>query len=159
MIWGLADKPLAGARNRGGGGGGVSRRGSSPAARGSGGKDRGDRELLGGGLLEVGGGRERGRRRSSKAGGGGELRRRRSGVGGRARIGRGGSLDHEEALLGVDLGRGGAEQGAPRQPIEDRWCSRAQGGEWGLGVGCNGEGRSGNTRWRSEWGGGKGKRE
>ena len=27
------------------------------------------------------------------------------------RTGRGGSLDHEEAILGVDLGRGGAEQG------------------------------------------------
>ena len=65
MIWGLADKPLAGARNRGGDGGGVSWRWSSPAARGSGGKARGRQELLGGGLVEVGGGRERGRRRSS----------------------------------------------------------------------------------------------
>ena len=27
------------------------------------------------------------------------------------RTGRGGSVDHEEAILGVDLGRGGAEQG------------------------------------------------
>ena len=146
--------PLAGSKNRGGGGSGVSRRGSSPAARESGEKDIGDRELLGGGLLEVGGGRERGRRRSSKAGGGGELRRRRSGVGGRAWTGRGGSLDHEEALLGVDLGRGGAEQGAPRRPMEDRRrqlrgrrCSRVQGGEWGLGLGRNGEGRNGNAGW------------
>ena len=65
MIWGLADKPLAGARNRGGGGGGVSRRRSSPAARGIGGKARGRRELLGGGLVEVGGGWEWGRWRSS----------------------------------------------------------------------------------------------
>ena len=40
-------------------------------------------------------------------------RRRRSGAGGRVRTGRGDALDHEEAILGVDLGRGGAEQGVP----------------------------------------------
>jgi hypothetical protein len=47
--------------------------------------------------------------------GGGERRRRRSGTGGRVRTGRGDALDHEEAILGVDLGRGGAEQGGPRR--------------------------------------------
>ena len=46
--------------------------------------------------------------------GGGELRRRRSGVGGRARTGRGGSLDHDEAILGGRFGSRRAEEGVRR---------------------------------------------
>ena len=104
--------------------------------RGSGGTARGKRELLGGRLVEVGGGRERGRRRSSGSpvvanGGGGAP----AALGARGAC-RGGSADHEEASLGVNLSRGRAESRAPRRPTEERrpWRRRGcSGRRQGLG--------------------------
>ena len=126
MIWGLADKPRAGAKNRGGGGG-VSQRGSSPAVGTRWGK--GKREARATRRWSC---RGRGRPGAGSAAeqrltGGGERRRRRSSGSGRRGACRGSSADHEEASLGVDLSRGGAEQGAPRRPMEDRRPWRRQG--------------------------------
>jgi hypothetical protein len=49
------------------------------------------------------------RRRGAGLAAGGGLRRRRSGGPGRRRAGLGASRRHEEAILGVDLGRGGEQ--------------------------------------------------
>ena len=63
----------------------------------------------------------------SGVGGGAAARRRRSSGSGRRGACRGSSADHEEASLGVDLSRGGAEQGAPRRPMEERRPWRRRG--------------------------------
>ena len=80
--------------------------------------------------------------------GGGERRRRYSSGSGRRGACRGGSADHEEASLGVDLSRGGAEQGFPRRAAgggRRRLCPRRRraGGDGGDRPGRGASGRRG----------------
>ena len=113
--WGLADMPLAGARNRGGGDrpdfgeSGRRRRG------GTGGGARGRREQPAGGLGQGWGRSEKAAPQSSGSGGGDARRRRRSGKGERWWPGLGGSRGHGEVVCGVFWARGRAEEGSPRR--------------------------------------------
>jgi len=87
--------------------------------------------------------------------------RRCSSVLGRRWRGRGAPVSREGLVPGGGWGRGRAEEGAlrggrgRRQPWRGRRRSRTRGAEWGLGLGWNGEGRSGIAGWRSK----KGRRE
>ena len=103
---GLADMPLAGARNRGGGG--LPDSGESGRRRrgGTGGGARGRREQPAGGLGQGWGRPKKAAPQSSGSGGGG-ARRRWPGLGG--------SRGHREAVCGVFWGRGRAEEGSPRR--------------------------------------------